>query len=131
MTARVQEATVREPLVTGAVGALGLALVDPPDAGIPWCPSALIFGIACPLCGLTRGVARAVRGDFAASVSFHPLAWMVLAIAAVVWLAWLGRRAGWWDARTVPRERRVVAVVGVALVVVWGWRLAVGTLPPI
>jgi hypothetical protein len=127
----VHTRSVREPLIVGAVGVVALAVVDPPETGIPWCPSAILFGIACPLCGLTRGIARAIRGDFAASVAFHPLAWVVLLVAVTAWVTWLGRRAGWWRARHIRLERAVVGGLAVGLVASWIWRRATGTLPPI
>lgn len=120
-----------EPLAVGALGALGLLLVNPPAAGVPWCPSALFFGVACPLCGLTRGVARFVRGDIAASLAFHPLAWIVLTVAVGAWVAWLGRRAGWWTRRFRRVEKWTLALLAVGLVVVWIFRAATDTLPPI
>lgn len=120
-----------EPLAVGALGVAGLIAVDPPDMGIPWCPSALIFGVACPLCGLTRGVARFVRGDIESSVVFHPMAWVVFLVVALAWLAWLGRRAGWWKWRSKAAEKWVLAALFVGLVATWAVRAVLGTLPPI
>jgi hypothetical protein len=120
---------VAEPLTVGALGGAALVLIEPPDTGIPWCPSALVFGVVCPLCGLTRGVARLVRGDIAASVEFHPLAWAVLAVAGGAWIAWFGRRAGWWSWRSVRVERLTLAGLAAGLVVTWIWRAVTGTLP--
>jgi hypothetical protein len=123
--------SLTEPLAVGALGASALLLLDPPDTGIPWCPSAILFGVACPLCGLTRGVARLVRGDVGASLGFHPLAWLVLAVAVAAWVAWLGRRAGWWSGGTAWFSRRTVPGLFVALAVTWLVRGVAGTLPPI
>ena len=122
---------VAEPLTVGALGATALVLIDPPDTGIPWCPSALVFGVVCPLCGLTRGVARLVRGDVAASVEFHPMAWAVLAVACGAWIAWFGRRVGWWSWRNPRLERMSVYGLTVGLVVTWIWRAVAGSLPSI
>ena len=124
-------ARIAEPLVVGAAGAAALVTIDPPDSGIPWCPSALIFGVACPLCGLTRGVTRVVRGDFASSVTFHPLAWIVLVVTIGAWVAWLGRRAGWWTWRSKTIERWIVGLIAAGLVAVWAYRAATGTLPSV
>lgn len=118
-----------EPLAVGAIGLAGLIAVDPPDVGIPWCPSALIFGVACPLCGLTRGVARLVRGDVASSIAFHPMAWIVVLVAALAWVAWFGRRAGWWSGRSPTVERWVGAALGIGLIATWAARAVGGTLP--
>lgn len=120
-----------EPLSVGALGALGLLLINPPAAGAPWCPSALLFGVACPLCGLTRGVARFVRGDLAASLAFHPLAWIVLTVAVGAWFVWLGRRAGWWARRFRRFEKWTLTLLALGLVTVWIFRAATDTLPPV
>ncbi|MDX1448183.1 MAG: DUF2752 domain-containing protein [Acidimicrobiia bacterium] len=120
-----------EPVGVGVLGLAALVLVDPPDLGAPWCPSALIFATPCPLCGLTRGVSRLVRGDVGASLAFHPLAWLVLLAVTGTWVAWLGRRAGWWTGRAPRLERVGVVVLVAALVVTWVVRGATGTLPPI
>lgn len=131
MTVAARMQGLGEPLTVGGLGATALALIDPPDTGAPWCPSVLLFSTACPLCGLTRGVARLVRGDLEASLGFHPLAWLVLGVAVAGWVAWLGRRAGWWAWRSPTVERVVLWTVGIGLVVAWVGRAAAGTLPPI
>lgn len=129
-TPRLAAAAV-EPLTVGSLGLLALALVDPSDAGPSLCPSAVVFGVACPLCGLTRGVSRLVRGDLATSWDMHPMAGPVLAVAAGAWMVWIGVRLGLW-ARPRPLVGRL-AVVGLclALLTVWIVRGVSGTLPPI
>lgn len=131
MTRPPRRGRLVEPLVVGAIAAVALVTVNPPDRGIPWCPSAILFGVACPLCGLTRGVSRFVRGDVAASVDHHPLAAVVLLAAVIAWVAWLGRRAGWWTWRSRTAERWTLGVLGASLVAVWGWRALTGTLPSV
>lgn len=45
------------------------------------CPIAYIFGVPCPTCGMTRAMISLIRLDFAAYISYHPLALpMTLAI---------------------------------------------------
>lgn len=131
MIAAPRTGRLTEPLAVGAMGIAALIAVNPPDEGIPWCPSALVFGVACPLCGLTRGVARFVRGDFTSSIGFHPMAWVVLVVAALAWIGWFGRRAGWWSWRSPTLEKWTVAGVGIGLVITWAARALLGTLPPI
>ncbi|MEX2423445.1 MAG: DUF2752 domain-containing protein, partial [Acidimicrobiia bacterium] len=116
MTTAPRTGRLTEPLMVGAIGAAALIAIDPPDEGIPWCPSALMFGVACPLCGLTRGVARFVRGDIASSIGFHPMAWLVFGVVALAWGAWFGRRAGWWTWRSPIVEKWILAVLGIGLV---------------
>ena len=37
------------------------------------CPFRYFFGVACPGCGMTRALLSALRFDFAAAFSYHPL----------------------------------------------------------
>jgi len=37
------------------------------------------YGIPCPGCGLTRSWVSVAHGDFAASLGFHRLGWLVMA----------------------------------------------------
>ena len=45
-----------------------VALVD-----VPACPTAYMFGLPCPGCGLTRATLAALRGDFHGALHYHPL----------------------------------------------------------
>ena len=80
---------------------------------------------------MSRAVGWLLRGDLERSLSYHPLAPLVLisALVGVVWaLGW--RFRGW----RVPRTTWVSAgsvVFGVLLVAVWVTRLVNGTLPPV
>jgi hypothetical protein len=57
------------------------------DRGWPVvCPFRLLTGIRCPLCGLTTGTGRLLRGDFRGAFAAHWLAPVGLP-AAGVWLA--------------------------------------------
>jgi hypothetical protein len=72
------------------------------------CPLRATTGIPCPLCGMTRAVVAAVRGDFAASLRYNPggVLLVVLAIVAI---------AGWrWQRFRVP-----AVVLPIALGVLW------------
>lgn len=127
----MSQGSVGEPLVVGALGAGALWFVNPPTPGTPWCPSVLLFDVACPLCGLTRGIARLVRGDLDASWAFHPLAGWILLVTVAAWVAWFGRRMGWWTWRSRRLERTTVVTTVLALTLVWVARAAAGTLPTI
>lgn len=37
------------------------------------CPFRFFFGISCPGCGMTRALLAALRLDFAAAFSYHPV----------------------------------------------------------
>lgn len=72
-----------------AVIALGLlaALGVDPDRPLPFdvCGFKSLLGIPCPTCGLTRAMCHALRGDWAASMSYHP-AGILVAAALVGWM---------------------------------------------
>jgi hypothetical protein len=59
-------------LAGGAVVAVVIAL------GIPVCPTATLFGIPCPGCGLTRATLALFRGDVGAALHFHPLVFVLM-----------------------------------------------------
>jgi hypothetical protein len=48
----------------------------------PPCLCAVATGLPCPGCGLTRGFAAAMQGDFALATAAHPAALVVVALAA-------------------------------------------------
>jgi hypothetical protein len=58
-----------------------------------FCPFRMWSGLPCPGCGLTRSVVALVQGDPAASLHFHPLGAVVVAIFAALVLAEVGGRA--------------------------------------
>lgn len=53
--------------------------------GLTLCPVKLATGYSCPGCGMGHAVVHAMRGDLAASWSYHPLGIPLLAI----WTGWL------------------------------------------
>lgn len=63
----------RALLVLGLGAAGGVAILL--DA--PLCPSAALFGIPCPGCGLTRATLALVRGDVLTAFHFHPLVFVL------------------------------------------------------
>ena len=95
------------------------------------CPFALITGMACPGCGMTRALGRLLRGDLAGAMSFHPLILLVVVLGAggVVWAA--GRKWRGWR----PLPERVLnlglAAVFLAFLATWLIRMATSTLPPV
>ena len=56
-----------------AVGALAVPLLAALWSGFPLCPSAGLFGLPCPGCGLTRATLALLQGDFHAAYHLHPL----------------------------------------------------------
>jgi len=108
-----------------------LTMASPSDDGFTICPVALMTGVACPGCGMSRAMAWLLRGDWGRAIGYHPLAPVVLAmgLVAVVWI--LGRRFGGWKAPPVPLINRGLTGFAALLVVTWVTRLASGTLPPV
>ena len=51
------------------------------------CPVRQLFGVGCPLCGMSRALLSALRLDLSAAFRFHPL-WpaVIPAFAAALWL---------------------------------------------
>jgi Protein of unknown function (DUF2752) len=43
---------------------------------MPMCPTAALFGLPCPGCGLTRATLAMFRGDLSAALRFHPLVFL-------------------------------------------------------
>ena len=61
---------------------LGLAFL--PSVNLPTlCGSRVLFGVQCPGCGLTRSMVALAHGDFAASLAYHRLGWLI-ALAVVL-----------------------------------------------
>lgn len=108
----------------------GLAAL-PVGAGPTLCPFALLTGVACPGCGMTRAAASLVRGEWALAWSFHPLVLVVAAWLVGAWLAVAMRRSG----RSAPLSARttnhLLIATAVLFVAVWLVRMATGALPPV
>jgi hypothetical protein len=77
-------------------GAAMLALASvrpllPLEVG-PLCPLRTLTGIPCPFCGMTRGVTALVHGHLSAAFGFNPGAFLVVAAAIVLLVAWRWQR---------------------------------------
>jgi hypothetical protein len=114
------------------VAALGLmTMASPSDDGPTICPVALLTGVACPGCGMTRAMAWLMRGDFDRSMAYHPLApiVLVLGLLAVGWT--LGRRLWGWKAPSPALTSGALIGLAILLMGVWVARLLTGNLPPV
>ena len=116
--------------VVVAILLLVAALVDPDHpAPIDVCLWKRFTGWPCPTCGLTRAVCHAMRGEWAASLHFHPAGLLVVAGLAgwAVWSAceaWRGRpileAAREWSGTAVLRASVAVSLAS------WTIRLVSG-----
>lgn len=113
------------------VGVALLAIFSPADDGPTICPFALCTGMACPGCGMTRAASHLIRGDLTAAVSYHPLVPAAALVLAGGWVWFLLRLTG--RVRQMSQRTLNLVMIGsaAALLVVWGIRLAAGTLPSV
>ena len=83
-----------KPLRAGAVAMLPLAAVRPllPIWPVPPCPLRTVTGVPCPFCGMTRGVTALVHGQLSSAFSYNPGAFLVVAMAIVLLVAWRWQR---------------------------------------
>lgn len=114
-------------LVTAALAASVIKLIGIPPIA---CPFKALTGLPCLTCGATRAVAALLRGDFAASLRFHPLvipavvcATMYVPYALLVAHAGLPRIRVRLDDGDWKMVRMVTAVVAA---VVWGFLILDG-----
>ena len=114
------------------VAVLGLmTMASPSDDGLTVCPVALLAGVACPGCGMSRAMAWLLRGDIERAVGYHPLAPMVL-IGGLLAVGWaLGRRLWGWKAPSPALTNGALIGLAVLLMSVWVTRLVTGNLPPV
>ena len=124
----------RDRLVFAApLAVLGLlASIRPEDDGVTVCPFALLTGMACPGCGMTRAASSLIRGDS----DYRPRLPPTGAVDRPVVRSEDGRgsclrRSG----RVEPLPTRWVNTIligtGIMLLGVWAARLLSGTLPPV
>lgn len=111
--------------------ALSGLVLWPVEDGPTLCPFALLTGVACPGCGLTRAGAALIRGDALAAWELHPLIGVVALWLVGFWTAGLLRRRGRPVHPSGPTVSRLLNLTGVAFLVVWVIRMTMGTLPPV
>lgn len=103
------------PFLCG-IGLVALAL----GMDVTLCPTAGLFGIPCPSCGLTRATTALLSGEIRRAHVAHP--------AVLPVLTYLGAAAFALAGRPSFRIRRVVCAIGVmlvlGLVLLWGARFA-------
>lgn len=65
--------------VVAAVAAVLAAIVI---LRVPVCPSAALFRLPCPGCGMTRALSAMLRGDLAQAYHLHPVAPLAIPVLA-------------------------------------------------
>ena len=83
-----------KPLRVAGAGMLAVAAVRPwlPSTLGPPCPLRTVTGVPCPFCGMTRGVTALVHGQLSSAFSYNPGAFLVVAMAIVLLVAWRWQR---------------------------------------
>jgi len=86
------------------------------------CPLALIIGMPCPGCGITRAFCFASHGRFHEAFQFHPLWPLILAYFAFLWVYQIMESAK-GEPPKLPTYR-IAAVAIFVLLGFWAVRLA-------
>ena len=95
---------LRPALVATAIfAALAVAVFE----GVWRCPVALILGVPCPSCGLTRAASALLHGRLGEAVRIHPVAPLMLGV-----IAGFSARIVWLLARTGETRALTSGVVG-------------------
>lgn len=82
------------------------------------CPVVLTIGIPCPGCGMTRAAFCVLRLDFACAWETHPFIFPIILLAAVFcWNRYVRGR------ERQPALRNCAAVVGIAMILFYVWRM--------
>jgi hypothetical protein len=90
-------------LLFGAAAAAAVAVtgwIGPSDDGVPLCPSKIVFGIDCPLCGATRAVGALARGHVGNALDHNVVFTVAVPFMVVLWAIWAVRS---WNHRPFPR----------------------------
>ena len=89
--------------------------------------------VPCPSCGMTRAVGWLLRGDVPASLRYHPLGGLTLALLFGTWVYGMGVAVRGWSV-SIRAAVWVAIAFEALLIAVWLFRLTVwagqGGLPP-
>jgi len=105
--------------ITGLIaGAVLLFSIDPTLGVYPPCPSQLLFGLDCPMCGGLRGTYSLLHGDFDGLVDHNAL----LAVLYPMGLLWvfLGivKRLSFMRNFEIPAKHRSALLIALAVILV-------------
>jgi len=106
---------VRDPIIWAPLAVLagcGLLLAVNPATGIyPPCPSQLLLGIDCPLCGGLRATSSLLEGDFGSFVGHNALLAVAYPLLIAYWvLLLIQKRNPKFRPLTSPAAKRALIV---------------------
>lgn len=112
---------VREPLGVGALGVAAFAAVrwlHPTGRVRLPCPSLVLFGVYCPLCGGTRAAYALSTGALGAAFGYNAFVPVIVLLSGWGWLAWLTRcMGGKVRVPGIPRQGTVLVLVALLSVI--------------
>ena len=90
--------------------------------GLYKCPLKALFGVPCPLCGITRAIISVLHGDWGLAFYYHPM-WPVIVAAVLLYaLSWIGL------IRPSAKLVRFCAFgIGILLIACFVWRHITGS----
>ncbi len=105
-------------LVAGLGACAYIKLVDPNhSAAYPQCPTKMLTGLDCPLCGATRAVHSLIDGNLVGAMGHNLLFVLSLPLLVYAFVAWTSTRMGRPMKPLPVNNPRVIISVGVVLVV--------------
>jgi hypothetical protein len=96
--------------VAGLGACAYIAVVDPNhSSAYPQCPTKLLTGLDCPMCGATRAVHSLLRGDVIGALDHNLLFVLLLPALVYTFVAWTSSRLG-RPMKPIPMSSRWVAI---------------------
>jgi Protein of unknown function (DUF2752) len=82
-------------IAVGLVACAYIAAVDPNhSSAYPQCPTKLLTGLDCPMCGATRAVHSLLHGDVVGAMDHNLLFVLLVPAFAYAFVAWTATRLG-------------------------------------
>jgi len=93
-------------LATGLVACAYIAAVDPNhSSAYPQCPTKMLTGLDCPMCGATRAVHSLLRADVVGAMDHNLLFVLMVPAFVYAFVAWTATRMG-HPMRPIPIESK-------------------------
>lgn len=93
------------------------------------CPFKVLTGVSCPTCGLTRGLAAGITGEYQKAWNYHFLSLVLIALGWVVWLGLVFKKEALlkqhWQRLSNQTSAKRLGYLALALYVIWGFALRV------